>query len=102
MLSGVTAVILLIFVEDDEKRASALSQDHMYRKSKKISISLKHIQFKVISWLKGNKNTPLIKIPLREKCPNTEFFSGQYFPTFGLNTDQKKLRIWTHITQCTP
>ena len=23
---------------------------------------------------------------LREKCPNTEFFSGPYFPVFGLNT----------------
>ena len=22
-------------------------------------------------------------------------FSGPYFPTLGLNTDQKKLRIWT-------
>ena len=24
---------------------------------------------------------------LREKCPNTEFFSGPYFPVFGLNTE---------------
>ena len=23
---------------------------------------------------------------LREKCPNMEFFSGSYFPVFGLNT----------------
>ena len=23
----------------------------------------------------------------REKCPNTEFFSGLYFPVFGLNTE---------------
>ena len=23
---------------------------------------------------------------LREKCPNAEFFSGLYFPAFGLNT----------------
>ena len=47
---------------------------------------------------------------LREKCPNTEVFSGPYFPVFGLNTeiysvrmqentDQKKLRIWTIFTQ---
>ena len=45
---------------------------------------------------------------LREKCPNTEFFSGPYFPVFGLNTeiyfgaentDQKKLHIWTLFTQ---
>ena len=26
-------------------------------------------------------------ITLREKCPNTEFFSGQYFPVFGQNTE---------------
>ena len=48
---------------------------------------------------------------LLEKCPNTDFFSGSYFPVFGLNTeiysvriqentDQKKLRIWTLFTQC--
>ena len=24
---------------------------------------------------------------LREKCPNTEFFSGPYFPVLGLNTE---------------
>ena len=43
---------------------------------------------------------------LREKCPNTELFFGPYFPVFGLNkkiysvnTDQKKLRIWTLFTQ---
>ena len=27
-------------------------------------------------------------------------FSGQYFSGLGLNTDQKKLRIWTLFTQC--
>ena len=26
-------------------------------------------------------------------------FSGPYFPAFGLNTDQKKLRIWTLFSQ---
>ena len=26
-------------------------------------------------------------------------FPGPYFPAFGLNTDQKKLRIWTLFTQ---
>ena len=26
-------------------------------------------------------------------------FSDPYFPAFGLNTDQKKLRIWTLFTQ---
>ena len=27
----------------------------------------------------------MIKLSLREKCPNTEFFSGPYIPSFGLN-----------------
>ena len=27
-------------------------------------------------------------------------FSVPYFPVFGLNTDQKELRIWTLFTQC--
>ena len=30
----------------------------------------------------------MIKETLREKCPNTEFFSGPYFPAFGLNTER--------------
>ena len=29
-----------------------------------------------------------INLSLREKCPNTDFFSGPYFPAFGLNTDR--------------
>ena len=37
---------------------------------------------------------------LCEMCPNTEFFFGPYFPAFGLNTNQEKLRIWAHFTQC--
>ena len=37
---------------------------------------------KLIRKVKSNK--------LREKCPNTKFL---------LNTDQKKLRIWTILTQ---
>ena len=36
-----------------------------------------------------------VTITLREKCPNTEFFSG---PNTG-NMDQKKLRIWTLFMQ---
>ena len=35
---------------------------------------------------------------LREKCPDTEFFSGAHFPVFGLNTGKygpEKTRIWT-------
>ena len=34
--------------------------------------------------------------PLREKCPNTEFFLVRIF----LYSDQKKLRIWTLFAQC--
>ena len=55
-----------------------------------------------------------ISTSLRDKCLNMEFFSGSYFPAFGLNiwsislysvrmreyTDQRKLRIWTLFTQC--
>ena len=53
---------------------------------------------------------------LCEKCPNTEFFlvhifphsdcilrDSKYFSVFspnGENADHKKLRIWTHFTQC--
>ena len=36
-------------------------------------------------------------IPLREKYPNTEFFLVRIF----LFSDEKKLRIWTLLTQCT-
>ena len=50
---------------------------------------------------------------MREKCPYTEFFSGPYFPTFGLNLEYlsivspnvgkygpEKLRTQTLFTQC--
>ena len=43
-------------------------------------------------------------IPLREKCPNKEFFLVRIFPysvRLRENTDQKKPRIWTLFTQCT-
>ena len=61
---------------------------------------------------------PFYTPSLREKCANTEFFSGTYFPVFGLNTeiyfiikfpysvriqentDQEKLRFGTLFTQC--
>ena len=38
----------------------------------------------------------ILTFPLREKCPNTEFFLVRYF----LNSDQKNLCIWTFFTQC--
>ena len=37
-----------------------------------------------------------MKVTLREKCPNKEFFLVRNFP----HSDQKKLRIWTLSTQC--
>ena len=62
-------------------------------KKKKLHRSLYKGVFltKLIRKVKSNK--------LREKCPNTKFFSGLYFSVFELNTDQKKLRIWTILTQ---
>ena len=41
--------------------------------------------------------------PLREKCPNREFFLTRIFlysVRIQENTDQKKLRIWALFTQC--
>ena len=37
-----------------------------------------------------------MKMQLREKCPNTEFFLVRMQEKAG----QKKLRIWTLFTQC--
>ena len=47
--------------------------------------------------LEKNKNYcwHFLYMPLREKCPNTEFFLVR----IQENTDQKKLRIWTLFTQ---
>ena len=41
----------------DEQRTVAFSPEHIHRKSTKISILLKPIQFKVISYIKSNKST---------------------------------------------
>ena len=44
-----------------------------------------------------------LKLPLRGKCPNTDFFLARIFlysVRIQENTDQKKLRIWTLFTQC--
>ena len=41
-----------------------------------------------------------ITLPLREYCPNMEFFLVCIFPRSDWNTDQKKLRIWIRFTQC--
>ena len=49
-----------------------------------------------VNWLKDNKTLAELKtvcllykkkMSLREKWPNTEYFSGPHFPTFGLNTE---------------
>ena len=32
-------------------------------------------------------NTVLLNLTLCEICPNTQLFSGPYFPVFGLNTE---------------
>ena len=41
----------------DEQRTVAFSPEHIHKKSTKISILLKPIQFKVISYIKSNKST---------------------------------------------
>ena len=51
---------LSIFLVVGEKGTVALSPEHIHRKNTKISISLKHSQFKVISYIKKVKNTPYI------------------------------------------
>ena len=35
----------------------------------------------------------MIYTALPEKCPNTEFFSGPYFPVFGLNREIYSVNI---------
>ena len=35
----------------------------------------------------------IIKPSLCEKCPNTEFFSGPYFPGFGQNTERYSVSL---------
>ena len=37
-------------------------------------------------WFSGDQNEKLGRKLQREKCPNTEFFSGPYFPVFRPNT----------------
>ena len=45
----------------------------------------------------------IVTLSLCEKFPNMEFFLVHIFPhsvRMQENTDQKKLRIWKHFTQC--
>ena len=39
------------------------------------------------------KHNAYLKISLCEKCQNTEFFSGLYFPTFELNTERYSVSL---------
>ena len=43
------------------------------------NIALLHLAINISTW----------------KEPKYEFFSGSYFPVFGLINDQKRIRIWT-------
>ena len=46
--------------------------------------------------------TDLVQQTLREKCPNAEFFLIRiflYLVEVQEKTDEKKLRIWTLLTQ---
>ena len=59
------------------------------------------------SFIRDISNSYLKNAALGEKCPNTELFLARIFPAYGLNTeciwentDQEKLRIWTHFRQC--
>ena len=36
---------------------------------------------------------PVAEVPLREKCSNTEFFFGRFFPSFGLNTERYEVSL---------
>ena len=90
---------------------TVLFVDCMAFNGKQISKKLRHAAYEISAYLLN------FKMILREKCLNTEFFSGLYFPAFGLiterygvslpiqsecgeNTDQKKLRIWTLFKHC--
>ena len=59
---------------------------------KKVKVNFKIYDVKF--WETNDYNTHIIQ-SLREKRPNTEFFLVR----MRENTDQKKLRIWTHFTQ---
>ena len=51
--------------------------------------SLNQIVFyKVFHLLLNIQKKYIVHDSLCEKCPNTEFFSGPYFPTLGLNTER--------------
>ena len=72
-------------------------------------INSENYRITVREYILESKVTPLktnnwrVHVSLREKCPNTEFFLIRiclYSAWIRVNTDQKKLLIWTRFTQC--
>ena len=69
--------------------------------NKKMKLSIKDFFSKCPNLQFPEKSHTLMKNLFTAcKVPKYEVFSGPYFPAFGLNTDQKKLRIWTLFTLC--
>ena len=50
--------------------------------------------------VKTLKNYILARLITVGKVSKYGVFSGPYFPSFGQNTDQRKRRIWTLLSQC--
>ena len=50
--------------------------------------------------VKNLKNYILARLITVGKVAKYGVFSGPYFPSFGQNTDQRKRRIWTLLSQC--
>ena len=61
---------------------TVLFVDCMAFNGKQISKKLRHAAYEISAYLLN------FKMILREKCLNTEFFSGLYFPAFGLITER--------------
>ena len=96
------------------------SNNGFYKISKNTATTSVTISFFRLAWFSMGasniKNWCFKDITLREKCPNMEFFlvrivphsvwirrDTNYLSVFSPkreNKDQKKLRIWTHFTQC--
>ena len=59
-----------------------------FAKFLRTSFFMEHLRWLHLSIQKEFDNFKImICYSLREMCPNTEFFSGAYFPLFGLNTE---------------
>ena len=61
---------------------TVLFVDCMAFNGKQISKKLRHAAYEISAYLLN------FKMILREKCLNTEFFYGLYFPAFGLITER--------------